>query len=111
MKNILTQHVNEDYVKTYYLNFDENGDKSQELLDVLMDSLIEFVFGIKYIDIKNPQSNQRFFNACERLYKENRAFNKVMHRKSMFDEGSAKLEAKGKNTSKILPLTRDDEGR
>lgn len=59
----------------------------------------------------NYNDNLNNINLKDMEEKENRAFNKVMHRKSMFDEGSAKLEAKGKNTSKILPLTRDDEGR
>ncbi|MCM1295477.1 MAG: hypothetical protein NC311_08025 [Muribaculaceae bacterium] len=46
MENVAIQHINEENLRTYYLNFDENGDKSQELLDILMDSLLEFVFGI-----------------------------------------------------------------
>lgn len=72
MKNIVIQHISTNDVKTYYLNFDANGDKSQELLDILMDSLLEFVFGIKYANIMNPQLHNRFFNACEKLYKETR---------------------------------------
>lgn len=72
MKNIAIQHISTNDVKTYYLNFDANGDKSQELLDILMDSLLEFVFGIKYANILNPQLHNRFFNACEKLYKEKR---------------------------------------
>ncbi|MGN0929292.1 MAG: hypothetical protein ACI4N3_01490 [Alphaproteobacteria bacterium] len=42
---------------------------------------------------------------------ENIAFNKVMHKKSMFDEGSIKLEVKSKKSSKGLSITRGDEGR
>lgn len=72
MENVAIQHINTQNVKTYYLNFDQNGDKTQELLDILMDSLLEFVFGIKYCNISNPQSHKKFFNACERLYKEKR---------------------------------------
>ena len=72
MENVAIQHINEKELKTYYLNFDENGDKSQELLDILMDSLLEFVFGIDYCNINSPQSHQKFFNACEKLYKEKR---------------------------------------
>lgn len=72
MENVAIQHINEENLKTYYLNFDENGDKSQELLDILMDSLLEFVFGIDYCNIDNPQLHQKFFNACEKLYKEKR---------------------------------------
>lgn len=72
MKNITTQYINEENLRTYYLNFDENGDKSQELLDILMDSLLEFVFGIDYCNIDSPHSHQKFYNACEILYKENR---------------------------------------
>lgn len=72
MENVAIQHINEENLRTYYLNFDENGDKSQELLDILMDSLLEFVFGIDYCNIDKPQSHQKFFNACEKLYKEKR---------------------------------------
>ena len=72
MENVAIQHINEKELKTYYLNFDENGYKSQELLDILMDSLLEFVFGVDYCNIDKPQSHQKFFNACEKLYKEKR---------------------------------------
>lgn len=72
MKNTAIQHFDQLNFKTYYLNFDEKGDSSQKLLDILMDSLLEFVFGINYKDITNPQQHQRFFNACEKLYKASR---------------------------------------
>lgn len=72
MKNTAIQHINQSTIKTYYLNFDETGDKSQDLLDILMNSLLEFVFGIKYMDVITPQLHQKFFNACEKLYKEKR---------------------------------------
>ncbi len=57
----------------------------------------------------NDNLNNINFNELEE--KESLSFNKVVHRKSMFDEGSAKLASKGKNNSKVLPLTRDDESR
>lgn len=75
MKDIVPQHINQETLKSYYLYFDESGDKSSELLDVLMDSLLEFVFGIKYRHIQNPKEHQRFFNACEKLYKDPNARN------------------------------------
>lgn len=75
MNSIVPQHINQETLKSYYLYFDENGDKSSELLDILMDSLLEFVFGIKYRDIQNPTEHQKFFNACEKLYKEPKARN------------------------------------
>ena len=40
-----------------------------------MDSLLEFVFGIKYRNIQNPKEHQKFFNACEKLYKDPKARN------------------------------------
>jgi len=70
MERIAIQHFNQTSLRTYYLNFDETGDRSQEFLDVLMDSLLEFVFGINYRNVNNPQEHQRFFNACEKLYKD-----------------------------------------
>ncbi len=75
MNSIVPQHINQETLKSYYLYFDENGDKSSELLDILMDSLLEFVFGIKYKDIQNPREHQKFFNACEKLYKDPKARN------------------------------------
>ena len=75
MKDIVPQHINQETLKSYYLYFDENGDRSSELLDILMDSLLEFVFGIKYRDIKSPRKHQKFFNACEKLYKDPNARN------------------------------------
>lgn len=75
MDSIVPQHINQETLKSYYLYFDENGDKSSELLDILMDSLLEFVFGIKYQHIQNPKEHQRFFNACEKLYKDPNARN------------------------------------
>lgn len=75
MKDIVPQHINQEALKSYYLYFDESGDKSSELLDILMDSLLEFVFGIKYRDIQNPREHQKFFNACEKLYKDPNARN------------------------------------
>lgn len=75
MNSIVPQHINQETLKSYYLYFDENGDKSSELLDILMDSLLEFVFGIKYRDFQNPTEHQKFFNACEKLYKEPKARN------------------------------------
>lgn len=72
MKTIVTQHTEQTTLRTYYLNFDETGDKSQELLDALIDSLVEFVFGINYMDTPNPKEHQKFFNACEKLYKKSR---------------------------------------
>ena len=72
MDSVAVQHINTKDVRTYYLNFNESGDKSQELLDILMDSLLEFVFGIGYLNVEKPQEHQRFFNACEKLYKEKR---------------------------------------
>ena len=53
MKDIVPQYINQETLKSYYLYFDESGDKSSELLDILMDSLLEFVFGIKYRNIQN----------------------------------------------------------
>ena len=44
MNNIVPQHINQETLKSYYLYFDKNGDKSSKLLDILMDSLLEFVF-------------------------------------------------------------------
>ncbi|MDD3014017.1 MAG: DUF1837 domain-containing protein [Candidatus Gastranaerophilales bacterium] len=72
MDRYTTQHISQNTLKTYYLNFDENGDKTQELFDVLMDSLLEFVFGINYMNVVNPKLHSKFFNACEKLYKEKR---------------------------------------
>ena len=72
MEKVAPQHINQSSLRTYYLNFDKNGDKSQELLGILMDSLLEFIFGINHIDIKNPKLHEDFFNACEKLYKEKR---------------------------------------
>lgn len=76
MENVARQHINTQNVKTYYLNFDQNGDKTQELLDILIDSFLEFVFGIKYYNVDNPQMHSKFFNACEKLYKEKRSTQK-----------------------------------
>lgn len=73
MDKIVPQHINQQTLKSYYLFFDENGDKKQELLDILMDSLLEFVFGIKYRNILKPQEHKKFFNACEKLYKDPKA--------------------------------------
>ena len=75
MDSIVPQHINQETLKSYYLYFDENGNKSSELLDILMDSLLEFVFGIKYRNIQNPKEHQKFFNACEKLYKDPKARN------------------------------------
>ena len=75
MNSIVPQHINQETLKSYYLYFDENGNKSSELLDILMDSLLEFVFGIKYRNIQNPKEHQKFFNACEKLYKDPKARN------------------------------------
>jgi len=75
MNSIVPQHINQESLKSYYLYFDENGNKSSELLDILMNSLLEFVFGIKYRDIQNPKEHQKFFNACEKLYKDPNARN------------------------------------
>ena len=75
MKNIVPQHINQETLKSYYLYFDENGNKSSELLDILMDSLLEFVFGIKYKNIQIPREHKKFFNACEKLYKDPKARN------------------------------------
>ena len=75
MKNIVPQHINQETLKSYYLYFDENGNKSSELLDILMDSLLEFVFGIKYKNIPKPREHKKFFNACEKLYKDPKARN------------------------------------
>ncbi len=75
MNNIVPQRINQKNLKSYYLYFDENGDKSSEFLDILMDSLLEFVFGIKYRDIQNSKEHQKFFNACEKLYKDPKARN------------------------------------
>lgn len=75
MKNIVPQHIDQETLKSYYLYFDENGDKSSEFLDILMDSLLEFVFGIKYKNIQIPREHKKFFNACEKLYKEPKARN------------------------------------
>ena len=75
MKNIVPQHIDQETLKSYYLYFDENGDKSSEFLDILMDSLLEFVFGIKYKNIQIPRDHKKFFNACEKLYKEPKARN------------------------------------
>lgn len=75
MKNIVPQHIDQETLKSYYLYFDENGDKSSELLDILMDSLLEFVFGIKYKNIQIPRDHKKFFNACEKLYKDPKARN------------------------------------
>lgn len=75
MESIVPQHINQETLKSYYLFFDEKGDKSSELLDILMDSLLEFVFGIKYKDTPNPQEHKKFFNACEKLYKDPNARN------------------------------------
>ena len=72
MDSIAVQHINTKEIRTYYLNFNEFGDKSQELLDILMDSLLEFVFGIDYLNVEKPQEHQRFFRACKWLYKEKR---------------------------------------
>lgn len=72
MEKVVPQHINQSSLKTYYLNFDKNGDKSQELLDILIDSLLEFIFGINRINIKNPKLHEDFFSACEKLYKEKR---------------------------------------
>ena len=75
MKNIVSQHIDQETLKSYYLYFDENGDKSSEFLDILMDSLLEFVFGIKYKNIQIPRDHKKFFNACEKLYKDPKARN------------------------------------
>ncbi len=75
MKNIVPQHIDQETLKSYYLYFDENGDKSSEFLDILMDSLLEFVFGIKYKNIQIPRDHKKFFNACEKLYKDPKARN------------------------------------
>lgn len=75
MNSIVPQHINQKTLKSYYLYFDENGDKSSELLDILMNSLLEFVFGIRYRNIQNPKEHKKFFNACEKLYKEPKARN------------------------------------
>ena len=75
MKNIVPQHIDQETLKSYYLYFDENGDKSSEFLDILMDSLLEFVFGIKYKNIQIPREHKKFFNACEKLYKDPKARN------------------------------------
>lgn len=75
MNNIVPQHINQETLKSYYLYFDENGNKSSELLDILMNSLLEFVFGIKYRNIQKPKEHQKFFNACEKLYKDPKARN------------------------------------
>ena len=75
MNSIVLQHINQETLKSYYLYFNENGDKSSELLDILMNSLLEFVFGIRYKNIQNPKEHQKFFNACEKLYKEPKARN------------------------------------
>lgn len=75
MNSIVLQHINQETLKSYYLYFNENGDKSSELLDILMNSLLEFVFGIRYRNIQNPKEHQKFFNACEKLYKEPKARN------------------------------------
>jgi hypothetical protein len=70
MKTVVPQHINKIDLKAYYLIFDENGAKISELLDILMDSLLEFVFGINYIDTITPKLHKKFFNACEHLYKD-----------------------------------------
>lgn len=75
MTNIVPQHIDQETLKSYYLYFDENGDKSSEFLDILMDSLLEFVFGIKYKNIQIPRDHKKFFNACEKLYKDPKARN------------------------------------
>ena len=38
-------------------------------------------------------------------------FDKVIHRKLMFDDGSAKIKIKSKNSSKVLPLTKGNKDR
>lgn len=60
MNSIVPQHINQETLKSYYLYFNENGDKSSELLDILMNSLLEFVFGIRYRNIQNPKEHQNF---------------------------------------------------
>lgn len=101
MDKIVPQQINNKNLKSYYLYFDENGDKSQELLDILMDSLLEFVFGIQYKDIVNPQEHRRFFNACEKLYKDPSARNP----KKEGDLGEIILHTLLRRYVQTIPLT------
>ena len=59
----------------------------------------------------NYNNNLNNINFKELEEKENLSFNKVMHKKSMFDEGSKKLAIKGRKTPVIERLKQDEDVR
>ena len=69
-KNVLIQQVNEAELKTYLLYFDQNLDNSKKLMDILFNSLVEFVFGLDAINILSEHDIDKFIDACDILYQE-----------------------------------------
>lgn len=72
LNKVIHNYIDASNLKTFYIDFAEITKSEDEFINLLFDALVEFTFGIDAINVLSSQDIERFIDACEILYKENR---------------------------------------
>lgn len=99
LSRVIHNQINNDDLKTFYIDFAEIAKSENEFIELLFDALVEFTFGIDAINILSSQDIERFIDACEILYKGNR------ETKKEGDLGEVILHALLRDYLETLPFT------
>ena len=106
-ENIITEHISEADLRAYFVGFDFNKFRLDELADLLMDALVDFVFGY-HKGILHQYDRRILKEAALSLYKIdifNRAKQKYLDENSEYeDEIEEKYLKKGEFGELILHL-------
>ena len=99
LSKVIHHQINNNDLKTFYIDFAEIAKSEDEFIELLFDALVEFTFGIDAINLLSSQDIERFIDACEILYKENRKTKKEG------DLGEIILHALLRDYLETLPFT------